>query len=47
MPIVPGFWRLAELVAMSGGAPVTVMGELSADGVQPLTVWASGAMVLL
>ena len=47
MPIVPGFWRLAELVAMSGGSPVTVMGEIGADGVQPLTVWAGGAMVLL
>ncbi len=47
MPIVPGFWRLAELVAMSGGTPITVMGELGADGVQPLTVWVSGAMVLL
>jgi hypothetical protein len=37
---VPGFWRLAELVSISGGRPVTVMGEWSADGFQPLTVWA-------
>lgn len=47
MPIVPGFWRLAELVAMSGGSPITVMGELGADGVLPLTVWSAGGMVLL
>jgi hypothetical protein len=40
LPIVPGFWRLAELVSISGGRPVTVMGEWSADGFQPLTVWA-------
>lgn len=37
--IVPGFARLAELVASSGGAPVTVVGEWSPDGVLPLTVW--------
>lgn len=40
VPVVPGFWRLAELVSISGGRPVTVMGEWSADGFQPLTVWA-------
>ena len=40
LPVVPGFWRLAELVSISGGRPVTVMGEWSADGFQPLTVWA-------
>ncbi len=47
VPVVPGFWRLAELVAMSGGRPVTVMGELSADGVLPLTVWSDGQAVRL
>ena len=47
MPIVPGFWRLAELVAMSGGRDLVVMGELAADGVLPLTVWAAGATVEL
>ena len=46
-PIVPGFWRLAELVAISGGRPIVVMGELSADGILPLTVWADGGLVLL
>jgi hypothetical protein len=40
LPVVPGFWRLAELVSISGGRPVTVMGEWSADGFQPLTAWA-------
>jgi len=42
VPIVPGFWRLAELVALSGGRPVTVMGELAGDGFTPLSMW-SGA----
>jgi hypothetical protein len=46
-PIVPGFWRLAELVAISGGRPVTVMGELSAEGLLPLTVWADEMAVAL
>jgi hypothetical protein len=39
LPIVAGFWRLAELVAVGGGRPVTVMGEWSAEGFLPLTVW--------
>ncbi len=47
IPIVPGFWRLAEMVALSGGRPITVMGELSADGVLPLTVWVDGGLVVL
>lgn len=47
IPIVPGFWRLAEVVALSGGRPVVVMGELNADGILPLTVWADGGLVLL
>jgi hypothetical protein len=40
MAIVPGFARLPELVSVSGGRPVTVMGEWTPDGVVPLTVWA-------
>lgn len=40
MPIGDGFSRMAELVAVSGGGPVTVVGEWSADGLLPLTVWA-------
>jgi hypothetical protein len=40
MPIGDGFSRMAELVAVSGGGAVTVVGEWSADGLLPLTVWA-------
>lgn len=40
LPVVSGFWRLAELVSISGGRPVTVMGEWSSEGFLPLTVWA-------
>jgi hypothetical protein len=47
VPIVPGFWRTAELVALSGGRPLTVMGEWSSDGFMPLTLWASGHAVAL
>nr|WP_205616456.1 SWIM zinc finger family protein [Streptomyces harenosi] len=35
----PGLWRL---VAVSGGAPVTVFGELGHQGFTPLTVWPAG-----
>jgi hypothetical protein len=47
VPVVPGFWKLAELVAVSGGRPVTLMGELSADGMLPLTLWTDGQVVAL
>lgn len=47
VPIVPGFWRLAEMVAVSGGRALTVMGELSADGVLPLTMWSAGQVIPL
>lgn len=47
VPIAPGFWRLAELVAVSGGRPVTVMGEASSDGMLPLTVWVDRRAVPL
>ncbi|MFJ7901158.1 SWIM zinc finger family protein [Streptomyces sp. NPDC096198] len=36
----PGLWRL---VALSGGAPVTVFGECGHHGFTPLTVWPEGA----
>ena len=39
VPVVPGFWRLAELVALSGGEPITVVGEHSVEGIVPLTAW--------
>ena len=47
VPIVPGFWRTAELVAVSGGRPITLAAEWSVDGVLPLTVWADGLAVQL
>ncbi|MEX0848223.1 MAG: SWIM zinc finger family protein [Ilumatobacteraceae bacterium] len=47
VPIAPGFWRLAEVVSVGGGRPVTIMGEHSADGVMPLTMWADGMVVAL
>jgi hypothetical protein len=36
----PGLWRL---VALSGGAPVKVFGELGHRGFTPLTAWPEGA----
>ncbi|MET8942214.1 SWIM zinc finger family protein [Streptomyces sp. NPDC004542] len=36
----PGLWRL---VALSGGAPVTVFGECGHRGFTPLTAWPAGA----
>jgi hypothetical protein len=47
VPIAPGFWRLAEVIAVSGGQPLTIMGEHSADGVMPLSMWADGVAVAL
>ena len=47
VPIVPGFSRLAELVAVSGGRPITLMGELAADGLQPLTLFSHDSVVAL
>ena len=44
VPLDPGFVRLAELVAISGGGAVTVAGEWSADGLLPLTVWAAAGL---
>jgi hypothetical protein len=36
----PGLWRL---VALSGGAPVTVFGECGHRGFTPLTAWSEGS----
>lgn len=47
VPIVPGFRRLAELVAISGGEPLTVMGEYGADGILPLTAFCGSRAVML
>ncbi|NUV38644.1 SWIM zinc finger family protein, partial [Streptomyces sp. KAI-27] len=35
----PGLWRL---VALSGGAPVTVFGECGHRGFTPLSAWVEG-----
>jgi hypothetical protein len=43
-PAVGAPWRL---VAAAGGRPVTVAGELTADGVRPLSVWAGDRLVRL
>ena len=40
----PALWRL---MAVSGGHPVTVFGEYSDTGFEPLTVWAEGPAVSL
>jgi hypothetical protein len=45
VPVVPGFARMAELVAIAAGEPVTVMGEWSADGLLPLSAWSAGVAV--
>jgi len=47
IPIVSGFWGLAELVAESGGRPITLAGEWSVDGFLPLTLWAGATAVAL
>jgi hypothetical protein len=47
VPIVPGFWRLAEMVAVSGGRAFIVMGEWSAEGLLPLTMWSAGQVIPL
>ena len=47
LPLSPGFARIAELVCLAGGAPITVMGEWGADGFLPLTAWDHNAMVRL
>jgi len=47
IPIVGGFARTAEIVAVSGGAPITLVAEWSAEGVLPLTLFASGQAVPL
>jgi hypothetical protein len=40
----PALWRL---MAVSGGHPVTVFGEYTDAGLEPLTVWAEGSAVAL
>ena len=47
VPIAPGFTRMAELVAVSGGRPVRIVGEWSIDGVMPLTLFTTEHAVVL
>jgi hypothetical protein len=47
IPIVGEFSRTAEIVAVSGGEPVVVMGEWSTDGFLPLTLFADHQAVTL
>ena len=39
LPLVPGCTRLAELVSISAGESLAIMGEWSIEGFAPLTVW--------
>ncbi|MCU1394663.1 MAG: hypothetical protein JWM34_3091 [Ilumatobacteraceae bacterium] len=39
VPIAAGFTKTAELVSVSGGLPVRMVGEWSADGLLPLTLY--------
>lgn len=47
VPIIGAFPRMAEIVAVSGGSPITIVGEWSAEGVLPLTLFTAGQAVPL
>jgi hypothetical protein len=47
IPIAPGFTRTAELVCVSGGHAVVVMGEWSTEGFLPLTLVSGNQAVAL
>ena len=47
VPVAPGFTRMAELVAVSGGRPVRIVGEWSIDGLAPLTLFTPEQAVVL
>jgi hypothetical protein len=47
IPITSGFTRIAEIVCVSEGNPVVVMGEWSSDGFLPLTIVSGQAVVAL
>ena len=47
VPVAPGFTHTAELVAVSGGRPVRIVGEWSIDGLLPLTLFAAEQAVVL
>lgn len=47
VPVTAGFTRMAEVVAVSGGYPVRIVGEWSTDGVEPLTLFCNQQAVVL
>jgi len=47
LPLLTGPEAIWPLVAISGGTPVTVAGELTAAGLRPLTAWHGGQAVRL
>jgi hypothetical protein len=47
VPLICGESALWRLLAVSGGHPVTVFGEYTDAGLEPLTVWVDGSAVAL
>ena len=47
LPVAAGFTRMAEVVAVSGGHPIRIMGEWSAEGFLPLTVFTGDQAIVL
>jgi hypothetical protein len=47
LPLAPGFDAAWELVALSGGRPLAVFGELDGDRLTPLSALADGRLVAL
>lgn len=47
IPVVTGFAKMAEIVAVSGGRPIRLMGEWSAEGLLPLTLFTDGQAIVL
>jgi hypothetical protein len=47
IPVAAGFAKMAEIVAVSGGRPIRLMGEWSADGLLPLTLFGHGQAIVL
>ncbi len=46
-PLAPHFNRGWELLALSGGQPITLFGEWDGEHLLPLSVWAEGRFVML
>ncbi len=47
IPIAAGCSKMAEIVAVSGGRPIRLMGEWSVDGLLPLTLFGSDQAIVL